>query len=105
MNSDHGDNRDGNRGDNEVWENLVLFVVLGGLAVFGYRKVKPVIEGWLRQHGIQLDEVVHSLGSVSISLDRVIDIAALVLGLFLLITVLVAWHRFRSRRRKHRRVW
>lgn len=91
------------RDDNEVWENLVLFIVLGGLAVFGYHKLKPVIEGWLKGHGVRLDQVVHSLGSIS--LDRVIDIAALILGLFLLITLLLAWRRLRGRKRKHHRVW
>lgn len=101
MNSDRNDNRD----DNEVWENLVIFIVLGGLAVLGYRKVKPVIEHWLHQHGIQVDEVVRFLGSVSISLDRVIDIAALILGIFLMITVLVTWHRLRRRKRSRHRVW
>lgn len=99
MSSDRDDEND----DNEVWENLVIFVVLGGLAVFGYHKVKPVIEGWLRRQGIHLDEVVHSLGSIS--LDRVIDIAALILGAFLVITVLLAWRRLRGRKRTHRRVW
>lgn len=98
-------NNDDERDDNEVWGNLVIFIVLGGLAVVGYRKIKPIAEHWLRQHGIQLDEVIRSLGSVSISLDRIIDIAAAILGLFLLITVVVAWHRFRRRRRNHRRVW
>lgn len=84
--------------DSEVWENLVVFVVLGGLAVFGYHKVKPMVEGWLKQH-----DVVHLLGSISV--DRILDIAAAIIGLLIVLFLVQAWRRVRGRGRKGRRVW
>lgn len=83
-----------NSGDG-IWENILLVVVFGALAVFGYRKLKPVVENWLVDHGVDLGGLVDRAGSTP--LELFVDIAAAVLGLTLLVALWRAWRRIRGR--------
>lgn len=90
-----------------VWENILLVVVFGALGVVGYRKVKPTVEGWLSDHGVPVGDVADR--ATSAPLELFIDIAAVVLGITLLVALWRGWRRLRGRRkdddRRKRKLW
>lgn len=89
-----------------VWEDVLLVIVFGAFAVFGYRKLKPKVQGWLESHGIHIGDLVDQARSVPLGLF--VDIGAAVLGIALLIALWRTWRKLRGRGREDRkkpRVW
>lgn len=88
-----------------VWENILLVVVFGALAVFGYRKLKPHVESWLLDHNVDLGGLIDRAGSAPA--DWFIDAAAVVIGLTLLVALWRGWRKVRGRGdgKKKARVW
>lgn len=89
-----------------VWESILIFVVVGALAVVGYRKAKPHVESWLADHGVNVGDLAN--GTSLSPTELFIDAAAVLLGLALLVALIRTWRQIRNRNKddkKKAKVW
>lgn len=90
------------------WETLVVVIVVGALAVAGYRKFKPDVAAWLSDQGIDVGALTDSFASSPGAL--LVDFGAAVLGLTLLVALFRGLRKALSNRKgddkkQKRRIW
>lgn len=99
----------GKNSSDGFWETLVVVIVVGALAVAGYRKFKPDVAAWLSDHGIDVGALTE--GFVSSPGALLVDVGAAVLGLTLLVALFrgllkaLANRKGDDDKKQKRRVW
>lgn len=90
-------------GGGDVWEDIAVVVVVAALWALAYHRFRPKVEHWLhRHHGLDLSAVVGSGTGWS---GHILDIAAVVAGLVLLVALVRGWRRIRGRTDRPRKTW